>query len=492
MAEPQKPHQEDMNSRLDSTVIAMPLLDQFRDARANTAFHIIIDLNQFYGSGLDQAKSKAAALIRTILPASKRQANHWGVDELKSELTYQYLFARLTKREIIRLIERDHEHVIYKIWPDFEVKLMLTKSISTIKADAAHAAFSAAGQGICWAVIDSGIDGAHPHFDKYQNLDLSQLSSLQHMDFTNESIESVDPPQDDNGHGTHVAGIIAGEGKSGHLQAISRHRDQAGDVRYEVEVLQAISGIAPKCKLLSLKVLDAKGNGRVSNLIAALGYIQKVNNYGRLTRVHGVNMSVGYSFDAEWFACGQSPLCVEVDRLVRSGVVVVAAAGNTGYGYLQTASEGPFKTGLDLSINDPGNAELAITVGATHREMPHIYGVSYFSSKGPTGDGRLKPDLVAPGEKVISCAAGAERVALEQKVKDRDNASCDYRTESGTSMAAPHVAGAIAAFLSIRREFIGDSRRVKEIFLNTATDLKRARYFQGHGLVDLMRAIQSV
>jgi subtilisin family serine protease len=67
-----------------------------------------------------------------------------------------------------------------------------------------------------------------------------------------------------------------------------------------------------------------------------------------------------------------------------------------------------------------------------------------------------------------------------------------YREDSGTSMAAPHVSGVIAALLSVRREFIGQAERVKEIFLGTATDLRRDRYFQGHGLVDLMRAIQSV
>ena len=67
-----------------------------------------------------------------------------------------------------------------------------------------------------------------------------------------------------------------------------------------------------------------------------------------------------------------------------------------------------------------------------------------------------------------------------------------YKEDSGTSMAAPHVSGVIAAFLSVRREFIGKPGAVKEIFLSTATDLKRAVYFQGKGLVDLMRAIQSV
>jgi subtilisin family serine protease len=118
--------------------------------------------------------------------------------------------------------------------------------------------------------------------------------------------------------------------------------------------------------------------------------------------------------------------------------------------------------------------------------MPHIYGVSYFSSKGPTGDGRLKPDLVAPGEKIISCATG------HLKSEGAPGIECDYVETSGTSMAAPHVSGAIAAFLSVRTEFIGKAERVKEIFVDTATDLRRDRYFQGTGLIDLMRAIQSV
>jgi serine protease AprX len=136
--------------------------------------------------------------------------------------------------------------------------------------------------------------------------------------------------------------------------------------------------------------------------------------------------------------------------------------------------------GLDVTINDPGNAEAAITVGSTHREMPHTFGVSYFSSKGPTGDGRRKPDLVAPGEKIISCAS------------PRVPNGPDYREDSGTSMAAPHVSGVIAAFLSVRREFIGQAVTVKDIFLANATDLKRSVEFQGRGLVDLMRAMQSV
>ena len=116
--------------------------------------------------------------------------------------------------------------------------------------------------------------------------------------------------------------------------------------------------------------------------------------------------------------------------------------------------------------------------------MPHTYGVSYFSSRGPTGDGRLKPDLIAPGERILSCAAGME--------KERYGKGVLYCEQSGTSAAAPHVSGAMAAFLSVRREFIGQPERVKEIFVASAMDIKREAYSQGRGLVDLHRALQTV
>jgi subtilisin family serine protease len=118
-----------------------------------------------------------------------------------------------------------------------------------------------------------------------------------------------------------------------------------------------------------------------------------------------------------------------------------------------------------------------------------MYGVSYFSSKGPTGDGRLKPDLVAPGERITSCASGRYLVSGGGQIPDEHPA---YIDDTGTSMAAPHVSGAIAAFLSIRREFILRPEEVKRIFMTTATTLGRERYFEGQGLIDLMRAIQSV
>ena len=387
-------------------------------------------------------------------------------------------------------------HAIFRIWPDFEINALLVKSVSTVKADAAHSSFAAFGTDIVWAVVDSGIDATHPHFKTYKNLELG--AKLDHYDFT------VDDPlvqpasgqgalRDEAGHGTHVAGIIAGAltGKpnSGVVRAVARRWSENGKTEALPEKYDSITGMAPRCKIVSMKVLDKDGSGRTSSVIQALERIQEINGYGRRVLIHGVNLSVGYDFEPEWFACGQSPLCVEVDRLVRSGVVVVVAAGNTGYGVQSTEARGNVSSGLPLSINDPGNAELAITVGSTHRDMPHTYGVSYFSSKGPTGDGRMKPDILAPGEKILSCAAGEARI---EAAADTKSAKFDYLEQSGTSMAAPHVSGVAAAFLSVRREFIGQPEKVKELFVKSATDLNRDRYFQGSGLVDLMRAIQSV
>lgn len=585
---------------LDKTVIAVPLLDILdKDEEAarekkttggqRERHAIIIDLNLEFPGGRKGARGE---VLKILIPRALKNVNAPSepprIDEKKSELSQQYLFGEMEAaviRELVRLDTEDEpagvsdstqrvggRRAIYRIWPDFEFEALTTRSISTVKADAARNAFGALGEGIVWAVIDSGIDGSHPHFLKHKNLELTGLgiegeeTSLQHRDFTRIESGPHTALQDRYGHGTHVAGIIAGETNLGedlvdskgikHVEAIKAeisYRNQLGktDTKPISPDPKTISGMAPKCKLLSLKVLDDKGTdpgketpkGRSSNIIAAIEYIQEINGYGRRLFVHGVNMSVGYEFEPKWFACGQSPLCVEVDRLVRSGVVVAVASGNTGYGITQITATKSVASGLDLSINDPGNADLAITVGSTHREMPHVYGVSYFSSKGPTGDGRLKPDLIAPGEKIISCdsdqrrearglataanmtaasaqaspqvASNSEPTATEAEIHERTSiraasdtaatptASPDgkpirtkvyalYREDSGTSMAAPHVSGAIAAFLSVRREFIGQAERVKELFLSTATDLRRDRYFQGHGLVDLMRAIQSV
>jgi subtilisin family serine protease len=302
----------------------------------------------------------------------------------------------------------------------------------------------------------------------------------------------------------HVA-LVAALGSETEILDLSRLREHDPELTQtrSLEELEErmiddpsqLSGIARRCKLVSLRVLNDPGTGRSSDVIRAMRYIrEELNRDTRTPRVHGVDLSLGYGFNAKAFACGQTPICIEVDRLVRSGVVVVAAAGNTGHGTI-TVPKGTWEATFLSTINDPGNAELAITVGSTHRDAPHRYGVSYFSSKGPTGDGRLKPDLLAPGERITSCGAGQNRVQLGG-LFDLDATPSDqvayYVDDSGTSMAAPHVSGAIAAFLSIRHEFLGRPEEVKPIFLESATSLGRERYFEGHGLLDLLRAIQRV
>lgn len=373
---------------------------------------------------------------------------------------------------------------IYRIWENFPVRPLIDNSIKTVKADAAHRAFLAQGRDIVWAVIDSGVDSMHDHYKSLGTLDVKL--PLKHFDFTVPNGEGAASALVDKfGHGTHVAGIIAGgvlEPGRSKLQAIRSRMDPSQTIVTDVEPMDTISGMAPYCKIVSMKVLDDSGQGDVARIIAALDAVQRINDYGRQQLIHGVNLSLGYEFDPRWFACGQSPICAEVNRLARSGVVVVVAAGNTGYGNLNSKQR-TTGAGFMLTINDPGNAEYAITVGSTHRDMPHIYGVSYFSSKGPTGDGRPKPDLLAPGERILSCQSSSKNSA---------GATNCYIEDTGTSMAAPHVSGVIAAFLSIRKEYIGRPDEVKQLFLSSATDLKRERAFQGSGLIDLMRAIQSV
>jgi subtilisin family serine protease len=489
----------------------------------------IIELNLLYEKGMKHAGIAFREMYRHVLGGN-------AIERPSQFISKSYFKCFISAKEVRDLLGSDetntpHLRIIYKIWPDFPVQALIDRSVSTVKGDAAIRAYEATGDGIVWAIIDSGVDAKHIHFGagadgNGPNIFCRTLSDPSvaklHRDFTApggvpqpENFEGIPDAydealaanvqsalRDEYGHGTHVAGIIAG-GLSEDLDPATFHvnervfkSDPSGQghtitVEPRKAIAKHIRGVAPQCKVVSLKVLNKAGKGAASGIMLALRYIrEELNDDPKMLRVHGVNLSVGYEFDAEMFACGQSPLCVEVDRLVKTGVIVVVAAGNTGYTQISTM-ERYTKVGLQNTINDPGNAELAITVGSTHRDSPHTYGVSFFSSKGPTGDGRLKPDLVAPGERITSAATPGQllRLGLSKPVDD----GCTYIDDSGTSMAAPHVSGAIAAFLSIRREFIQKPDQVKQIFLENSTPLgSRDRYFQGKGLIDLMRAIQTV
>ena len=182
-----------------------------------------------------------------------------------------------------------------------------------------------------------------------------------------------------------------------------------------------------------------------------------------------------------------------MNLLVASGVVVVVSAGN--YGASTTRGDSANTSAIMGSITEPAHARDCIAVGSTHREAPHAFGVTWTSGKGPTLDGRMKPDVVAPGEWIASAATGQVRAAagLDPAPGAPVPASLlTYAEQSGTSMAAPHVSGVVAAFLSARPEFIGRPEQVKSLLTQSATDLGRERYAQGAGLVDLMRMLANV
>jgi len=235
--------------------------------------------------------------------------------------------------------------------------------------------------------------------------------------------------------------------------------------------------MCPQLRIYDLRVFDDEGRSDEFTILSALQFVRHLNTRGSKPVVHGLNLSFSLAHDVENFACGATPICEECDRLVAAGTVVVAAAGNAGFGKPQAEYR-------DLSITDPGNAESVITVGATHRTAPHRYGVSYFSSRGPTGDGRAKPDLVAPGEKIVS--------ARPVSHPGGGGGGSAVLVQDGTSMAAPHVSGAAALLMARNEELIGRPERVKDVLCRTATDLGRTRDFQGAGLLDVLRALQAV
>ena len=394
--------------------------------------------------------------------------------------------------------------LIYHIWPDLVIVPHLDRSLTTIKADAAFRTFNCGGAGVVWAVLDSGIDEHHPHFTGNATLSAPAVANL-HRDFLipGQPNATPGPLTDTVGHGTHVAGIIAGHAPADDkaVRIATNEPTAQGLPQWALRELApgtSLSGVAPAANLVSLKVLDDNATTLTSVVLDALDHVRTINSGGRDLQIHGVNLSFGCNWLVTDSAAGQSPLCRELDLLVGSGVVAVVSAGNFGSG---TAAAGVGATiagpqgdvyGQLSTITDPGNSASAITVGSVHRYRPHTYGVTFNSSKGPTLDGRRKPDLVAPGERITSAATGklASGADLLNRTGDPPTLA-RYIEDSGTSMAAAHVSGVIAAFLSARTEYIGQPQLVKQLIADAATDLGRHEFFQGAGLIDLMRALSN-
>jgi serine protease AprX len=384
----------------------------------------------------------------------------------------------------------------------------IAKSVPTVKADAARRLFDLDFSELNWAVLDSGIDQTHPalvgrvkatyDFTNYRlivniandtpavraknvaalekargvklpktiDTKLKQIGKVLRAgrplpwDLVGDVARLDKPSKPTLAHGTHVAGIIGAR----------KYDDDSAD------------GMCPGIGLYDFRVLvsesvaeseeDRRDNTEAA-ILATLQFIRHLNDQKKVFMIAGINMSLQIQHDVKNYGCGRTPICDESEKLIDSGVVVVAAAGNVGAGKKRSERD-PFEDFQLYSITDPGNADRVITVGATHREEPFNYGVSYFSCRGPTGDGRLKPDLVAPGESITG-------PVLDEQWGELD----------GTSQAAPHVSGAAAMLMARYPELIGKPGKIKRILCDTATDLGRQRNFQGHGLLDVLRALQS-
>lgn len=288
----------------------------------------------------------------------------------------------------------------------------MERTSATIGATTVRETSGYDGAGVGVAIIDSGVT---PWHDDLASGDGGQRV-VRFVDF----VRNRPNPYDDYGHGTHVAGAIAGNGF-----------DSGG----------ARTGIAPRAHLMVLKVLDEQGNGRISNVIAAFDYILR-RSAGLNIRV--VNLSVATRVSESY---NTDPLTVAARQLVDAGIVVVAAAGNLG----RTAE------GLDAysGITAPGNAPWVLTVGASNHMGSVVRSddrMALFSSRGPTPvDYGAKPDLVAPGVGIESLSAQGSTFyqTLSPYLLNGTVSTgyLPYLSLTGTSMASPVVSGTIALML---------------------------------------------
>ena len=283
----------------------------------------------------------------------------------------------------------------------------------TIGSRPARTDFGLDGSGVTIAVIDSGITAWHD--------DLADSSGAsQRVDRFVDFVQQRGAPYDDYGHGTHVAGIIAGNGS-----------DSDG----------ARAGIAPASHLVVLKVLDGSGRGRISDVIGALDYVRAHHDE---LNIRIVNLSIAANVVESYLV---DPLTQAAKQVVDAGIVVVAAAGNAGRNADGTARYG--------AITAPGNAPWVLTVGASSH-MGTIDRsddvVAPFSSRGPTAVDRIaKPDLVAPGVGIESLSAPGSLLydSMSPYLLGGTTATSTlpYLSLSGTSMATAVVSGTAALLL---------------------------------------------
>ncbi len=312
------------------------------------------------------------------------------------------------------------------------------------------------GAGVGVAVIDSGITTWHDDLMGAGGINNQQV--VQFVDFVN----NQPMPYDDNGHGTHVAGVIAGDGY-----------DSYG----------SRAGVAPGAHLVGLKVLNNRGAGYISDVIAALDWVVK---YRDDYNIRVINLSVGAAVTESYWT---DPLALAAKAAADAGIVVVVAAGNLGKN-----AAGQIQYG---AITAPGNAPWVLTVGAyshmgttTRRDDT----VANFSSRGPTFlDFSAKPDLVAPGVGLVSLS-DPNSTFYTTKAAYLVNGKVPtsykpYLSLSGTSMAAPVVTGTVALMLQANPALTPNA--VKAILQYTAQAYPTYDFLtQGAGFLNTLGAVK--
>jgi serine protease AprX len=340
---------------------------------------------------------------------------------------------------------------------DRPIEGTLERTGATIGSGWVHDTLGLDGAGIGVAIIDSGVTRVHD--------DLPPGRVVKFADFVNFQPE----PYDDYGHGTHVAGIIAGSGY-----------DSGGRRQ----------GIAPGASLIVEKVLDATGEGFISNVIAAIDYA--VANKDTF-HIRVINLSVAAGV---YESFNTDPLALAARRAVEAGIVVVSAAGNLG-----RSANGWVQYG---GIGAPGNAPWVIAVGASSH-MGTVDRrddtVAAFSSRGPGAiDFAAKPDLVAPGVGIESLAdPGSTLFATKPNARlwgTVATATEPYLSLTGTSMASPVVSGTIALMLQANPALTPNL--VKAILQYTAESKRRydgltqgGGFLNARGAVELARSLAS-
>jgi len=337
----------------------------------------------------------------------------------------------------------------------------MNRAAVTVGARAVQEEMGLDGAGVGVAVIDSGVTSWHDDLTYNGTSSKVRVVGGQRVVKFVDFVNGRTTPYDDNGHGTHVAGIIAGNG-------------------YDTQGARA--GIAPAAHLVSLKVLDDHGGGYISDVIAALDWV--VSNKAAFN-VRVVNLSVGARVTESY---NTDPLTLATKRVVEAGVVVVTAAGNLGKN-----ANGQVQYG---AITAPGNAPWVLTVGAYSHEgtVTRVDDVmASYSSRGPTAvDFGAKPDVVAPGTGIVSLATQGSLMyttkagyLLNGTVK---TAYKPYLSLTGTSMASPIVAGTAALMIQANPKLTPNL--VKAIIEYTAQNYGYDALTQGAGFLNTRGAVQ--